>query len=176
MTHTLADQPAIETERLVLRAPRRSDAGLVAHYAGDERVARMTTSIPHPLPPGAAEAFVAKSLEADPKERVWVMDAPGLSELIGLVSLDRVGEGRCEIGYWIAPAFWSTGYASEAVGGLLDANPLGCEVVFASVFQDNPASARVLTGAGFAYLGDAEAFSVARGARVPTWTYSRRMG
>ena len=47
--------------------------------------------------------------------------------------------------------------------------------MFASVFQDNPASARVLTNCGFEYLGDAESFSVARGATVPTWTYSRKL-
>jgi len=42
------------------------------------------------------------------------------------------------------------------------------------VFQDNPASARVLTNCGFEYIGDAEAFSVARNAKVPTWTYLRK--
>ena len=40
---------------------------------------------------------------------------------------------------------------------------------------DNPASARVLTNTGFEYLGDAEAFSVARGSTVPTWTYLKRL-
>jgi hypothetical protein len=33
----------------------------------------------------------------------------------------------------------------------------------------------VLTNAGFDYIGDAEAFSVARNAKVPTWTYVRKM-
>jgi hypothetical protein len=33
----------------------------------------------------------------------------------------------------------------------------------------------VLTNAGFDYLGDAEAFSVARGAKVATWTYLKRL-
>ena len=45
-------QPVIETERFVLRPLRKADAGLIALYAGDERVARNTPSIPHPLPPG----------------------------------------------------------------------------------------------------------------------------
>jgi RimJ/RimL family protein N-acetyltransferase len=47
--------------------------------------------------------------------------------------------------------------------------------MFASVFQDNAASARVLTHCGFRYLGDAETFSVARNASVATWTYSRKL-
>ena len=50
---TIINQPVIETERFDLRPLRRSDMGLIEYYAGDERVARMTTSIPHPLPPGS---------------------------------------------------------------------------------------------------------------------------
>jgi RimJ/RimL family protein N-acetyltransferase len=55
------------------------------------------------------------------------------------------------------------------------ANPLDDKTMFAEAFQDNPRSARVLTNAGFQYLGDAESFSVARNARVPTWTYIRKL-
>ena len=47
--------------------------------------------------------------------------------------------------------------------------------MFASVFQDNPASAKVLTNCGFDYIGDAESYSVARGSQVPTWTYLRKL-
>ena len=60
-----------------------------------------------------------------------------------------------EIGYWVAPAFWNTGYASEAVEALVGAcrRGRGWRELAAEVFQDNPASARVLTRAGFAYDG-----------------------
>ncbi|MEM1430934.1 MAG: GNAT family N-acetyltransferase [Pseudomonadota bacterium] len=173
-----ASQPVIPTDRLVLRPLRASDKGLLEHYAGDARVASMTTSIPHPLPPGAAEAFIERSLSETRREDVWALDGTrsGLGELVGVMGLERM-EGtpeQSEIGYWIAPAFWNTGLASEALAALLAANPHRSGTIFASVFQDNPISARVLTNAGFEYLGDAEAFSVARGANVPTWTYLRK--
>jgi RimJ/RimL family protein N-acetyltransferase len=84
--------------------------------------------------------------------------------------------GQSEVGYWVAPAFWNTGLASEAVRALIAANPRGDKTLFAEVLQDNPVSARVLTNAGFAYIGDAEAYSVARGATVPTWTYLKKLG
>ncbi len=45
----------IKTERLVLRPLRASDAGPIRLHSSDRRVARMTTSSPHPYPPGAAE-------------------------------------------------------------------------------------------------------------------------
>lgn len=162
--------------RFTLRPVRKSDAGLFHLYAGDRRVATATRSIPHPLPPGAAEAFVSRAMK-DGDEDVWVMDgtASGLPEVLGVISLKRMDRGQSEIGYWVAPAFWNGGIASDAVQALLAANPQNCRTIFASVFQDNPGSARVLTNAGFEYIGDAESFSVARGARVPTWTYLRKL-
>jgi RimJ/RimL family protein N-acetyltransferase len=175
---TLVTQPVIATDRLNLRPLRRSDAGLIAHFAGDVRVARGTRSIPHPYPPGAAEALVDRAVSPNRTDDVWALDgsAAGLSEVLGLIGLTRMDRKQSEVSYWIAPAFWNTGLASEAVRALIAANPHGAAQIFAEVFQDNPGSARVLTNCGFDYLGDAEAFSVARGATVPTWTYTLKTG
>lgn len=171
------NQPVIETERFVLRPLRPSDAGMIAHYTSDRRVAEGTRAIPHPLPPGAAEGFVARSLAADRSEDVWAIDgsAHRLAELLGVVSLTRMEGDQSELGFWIGAGFWNTGFATEAVEALVAANPHGSRTLFAEAFQDNPGSARVLTNCGFVYLGDAESWSVARGARVATWTYLRKM-
>ncbi len=173
----IINQPVIETETFDLRPLRRSDVGLIELYAGDERVARMTSTIPHPLPPGAAEAYVSRALSEDRDEDIWAMDGgkSGGPELKGIISLRRLDRNQSEVSYWVAPIFWNSGIASQAVEALVSTNPLGNATMFASVFQDNPASARVLTNCGFEYLGDAESFSVARGATVPTWTYSRKL-
>lgn len=173
----VSDQPTIAADRFVLRPLRRSDAGLIAHYAGDDRVARGTRSIPHPFPPGAAQALVERATAPGRSEDVWALDGSGhaLGEVLGLVHLVRMDRRQSEVSYWVAPAFWNTGLASEAVRALIAANPHGASQVFAEVFQDNPGSARVLTNTGFEYLGDAEAFSVARDAVVPTWTYALRV-
>ncbi len=174
---TILAQTAIDAPRMILRPVRVSDAGLMTMYASDRRVAEMTTMIPHPLPPGASEAFIQQAMKPDRTEFVWAMDATefGGAELMGVISLNQMDRNQSEIGYWVAPAMWNTGFASEAVAALIAANPLENQTIFASVFQDNPGSARVLTNAGFAYLGDAEAFSVARNAKVPTWTYLKRL-
>ncbi|MEZ5687075.1 MAG: GNAT family N-acetyltransferase [Paracoccaceae bacterium] len=170
-------QPTIEAERFVLRPLRASDAGLIALYAGDRRVAEGTRSIPHPLPPGTAENFIARAMAENRPEDVWALDGSGhgLAEVLGLISLQRVEADQSEIGYWIGPGFWNAGFASEAVAALVAANPHRARTLFAEAFQDNPGSARVLTNCGFEYLGDAEAWSVARGRAVPTWTYLRKM-
>lgn len=174
---TIITQQVIETARFTLRPLRKSDVGLLALYSSDERIARSTTSIPHPLPPGTTEAFIARVTDKDQNEEVWALDgsAFGHAELLGVIGLTCIEREQAEIGYWIAPAFWNTGYASEAVTAILAANPKNSGSIFAEVFQDNPASARVLTNAGFEYIGDAETHSVARGANVETWTYIKKM-
>lgn len=167
----------IASGRFVLRPLRRSDAGLIAHHAGDARVARGTRTLAHPLPPGVAEALVARAQAPDRDEDVWALDgtAQGLGELLGLIHLARMGRAQSEVSFWVAPEHWGGGLASEALGALIAANPHGSREIFAEVFQDNPGSARVLTNNGFEYLGDAEAFSAARGASVPTWTYALKV-
>lgn len=168
----------IDAGRFVLRPVRASDAGLMAFYAADKRVAEMTTSIPHPLPPGATASYLEAVMKPGSAEAVWAMDATGHggSELLGLIALKHMDRNQSEIGYWVAPAVWNTGFASAAVEALVRANPLGNATMFGSVFQDNPVSARVLTNVGFEYLGDAESFSVARNAKVATWTYLKKLG
>ena len=172
----ITTQPVVETARFVLRPLRRSDAGLIEFYAKDERVARQTTTILHPLPPGATETFINRCLSVEREEDVWAIDASGAgwSEVVGLVSLERLSRNQSELGYWVAPAFWNQGVASEVSAAIIEANPMDNDTIFAAVFQDNPASARVLTNCGFEYVGDAEAFSVARNAKVATWTYIRK--
>ena len=173
----IVNQPVVEAERFALRPVRRSDSGLLSMYAADKRVAWMTPTVPHPLPPGAIDAFVDRAMSEDRSEDVWIVDGTqaGHGEVLGTVSLKRMDRGQSEIGYWIAPAFWNTGLASEAVAAMIGANPHEARTLFASVFQDNPASARVLTNNGFEYIGDAETFAVARSATVPTWTYILRL-
>jgi RimJ/RimL family protein N-acetyltransferase len=176
-TEASVTQPVIETDRFVLRPVRQSDLGLIELYASDERVARMTTSIPHPVPPGMTEAFVNRAMDEARIEDVWVMDGllTGGAEVMGVISLERMDRNQSEVVYWVAPPYWNTGLASEAVQALVAANPMQNATMFGSVFQDNPASARVLTHCGFEYLGDAETFCVARDTTVPTWTYSRKL-
>ncbi|WP_309667702.1 GNAT family N-acetyltransferase [Tabrizicola sp.] len=178
MLEKIAGPVEIATERFTLRAVRRSDVGLFAMYAGDRRVAEATQGIPHPLPPGAADAFVTRAMATGTDEDIWVMDGSrsGLAEVLGVISLKKMDRAQSEVAFWVAPAFWNLGIASEAVQALVAANPQSDKTMFAEAFQDNPQSARVLTNAGFQYLGDAESFSVARNTCVPTWTYVKKLG
>ena len=167
----------IPADRFTLRPVRPSDVDLFARYAGDRRVAEATQGIPHPLPPGAAQAFCDRAMATGGDEDIWVMDGTvsGLPAVLGVISLKKMDRNQSEVAFWVAPDFWNLGIASEAVSALVAANPQGSSTLFAEAFQDNPGSARVLVHAGFQYLGDAESLSVARGRAVPTWTYIRKL-
>lgn len=162
-----ATLPAVlGSRRLLLRPLRASDAGPLSLYAGDLRVAQMTTSIPHPYPPGSAEAFIERQARPGATEQVWVIDGQpmGAGELIGTIGFKIA---RREIGYWVGPPFWNTGLASEALAVLLPVfAEAGLPDVQATVFADNPASAHVLQKHGFVETGPVELFSVARDAMV----------
>ncbi|MEL7462782.1 MAG: GNAT family N-acetyltransferase [Pseudomonadota bacterium] len=157
----------IETERLTLRPLRPSDAGPISLYANDRRVAEMLTSMPHPYPPGAAEAFIETVRQGRAREQVWAMDAlkSGGAEFIGTIGLKR--KSPPELGYWVGSPFWTTGYASEAASAVASAaRKAGAEKLAAQIFAENDASAHVLVNAGFIEVGAGEDFSVARGANV----------
>lgn len=174
---TFVFQPVIEADRFILRPLQKSDAPILAEHAADSRIAMGTKSIPHPLPSGATEALVARARDEVRETDTWVLDGTksGRAELLGSISLTRIGRGQSEVAFWVVPGSWNDGLASEAVRALLAANPHQATAIFAEVFQDNAGSARVLANNGFTYLGEAEAFSEARAAKVATWTYMRCM-
>ena len=170
----MTETPTIETirtERLLLRPPRPSDAGALGHYCNDPRLARMTSNIPHPYPPGAAEAYLESIASGRLDEEVWVMDATPAewSEVVGLITF-RPKTG--EIGYWVGVPFWGTGFASEAVEGLVDHlfRTRGVGRITAEVQAENEGSLRVLEKAGFRRTGEKRLYSVARGEAVPGLT------
>jgi RimJ/RimL family protein N-acetyltransferase len=162
----------IGTERLVLRPLRPSDAGPITLHASDERVARMTAAIPHPYPPGAADAFIEGTLAGRRAEEVWAIDATPLGgeELIGVIGYTPETGG---LGYWVGPPYWNVGYATEAVAALVAHlfTSRRIERLDAAVFTDNPASASVLLNAGFRDIGGICIFSVARGAAVESRSF-----
>lgn len=173
----ITGQMVIPTTRFSLRPARNSDVGLIEMFGEDKRLAEMTTHIPHPLPPGATAAFLDRVTKADSEEQVWAIDGSkdGLGELLGMISMKKVTTDQSEISYWVAPNLWNSGLASEAVMAMINANPHNDRSLVASVFQDNPASAKIVTNMGFVLIGESEVYSVARKAMVDTWDYVLRL-
>jgi RimJ/RimL family protein N-acetyltransferase len=144
--------PVLETERLVLRAPRLEDAKAVAQLANDRRIAENTARIPHPYALADAENFIASVNRAD-------------GEIAFLITREDVVLGACgigmsereapDLGYWLGVPFWGHGYATEAVRAVIDHAfaDLGYDALGAGARVTNPASRRVLEKCGFQWTG-----------------------
>lgn len=145
----------IETSRLKLRAPRRTDAPRLAALANDLDIARMTARIPHPYGLDDAHAFL-DHLEGADGERHASFALEHEGEMIGMLGFHPMDDGRCELGYWLGRDWRGRGLATEAVRGALDwaRREWGRRYVMARHFTDNPASGEVLCKAGFLYTGE----------------------
>jgi RimJ/RimL family protein N-acetyltransferase len=159
----------LETARLTLRAPARSDAARLAKLANDADVARMTTRIPHPYGLTDAEAFLERCGGLDQGMFAIEHGDDGLIGMIGFQQMDAPDALGPEVGYWIGRPYWGKGLATEATAAVLQwaGRDWGRRCVFSSHFADNPASGAVLIKAGFLYTGQVEKRpSAARGGQA----------
>jgi RimJ/RimL family protein N-acetyltransferase len=143
--------PVLETERLVLRAPRLGDAKVVKTLANDRRIAENTARIPHPYKLSDAEDFIASANRGN--ETVFLITSR--DAVIGACGFAQVDRHPPEIGYWLGVKHWGKGYATEAVRALIDHafTDLDCEALQSAARVTNPASRRVLEKCGFQWTG-----------------------
>ncbi len=145
--------PVLETERLVLRAPRFVDAKSVAALANDRRIAENTRRIPHPYTRADADDFIASvnTRTSDVGFLVTLSDGT----LIGACGLAMTDGPALELGYWLGVPFWGQGFATEAVHAVIDYafTDLAHEALQAGARVTNPTSRRVLEKCGFQWTG-----------------------
>ncbi len=139
--------PVLETERLVLRTPRRGDIKAIVRLVNDRRVAENTARIPYPYGVDDAERFIA-AINRQDGEATFAITRGG--DLIGVCGVEP-RESAPEIGYWLGAPYWGCGYATEAVRAIIDYafGALGHEVLHAGARVSNAASRRVLEKCGF---------------------------
>jgi RimJ/RimL family protein N-acetyltransferase len=144
--------PVLETERLVLRAPRLEDAKAVAQLANDRRIAENTKRIPHPYTLVDAEKFIG-SVNGAEGEICFLITRDKL--VLGAVGIAMPESDAPELGYWLGVRFWGHGYATEAVRAVIDHafEDLDYEALAAGARVTNPASRRVLEKCGFQWTG-----------------------
>ena len=153
------------TPRLTLRPGWPEDAPALARAIGHEAVVGNLAHAPWPYTLADAEWFLAQPRGGE-DPNFQIRERHGDYALIGGIALLR-GEAW-ELGYWLTPAAWGRGYATEAAGAViaLARDTLRIDRLVARPFIDNHASARVLTKLGFRETGRGRIASRGRGREV----------
>lgn len=150
----------LETERLWLKPYQANMADSVYAVIKKREIADTMLMIPHPYPRKQLDGwldYVQKSFDIGQSFEYAVFTKDQPARYIGNCGLVTVSKAHHsgEIGYFIDPAEWGQGYATEACRKMLDQafTEHGLNRVFGCCLVRNPASRRVLEKAGMAFEG-----------------------
>lgn len=147
----------IETERLILRPWRESEAGILYRYASDPDIGPIAGWMPHTSVENSLE--IIRTVFAAPETYAVVLkktDEPvgscGIMFANSLHSAD-MNDGEAEIGYWIGKPYWGQGLIPEAVSALLARcfDEMSLNTVWCGYYDGNEKSKRVCEKCGFKY-------------------------
>lgn len=164
----LYERPDLATKHLSLRRPNDGDVSAIVNIVGGWDVARRLARVPHPYGPDDAQFFLDQIV---PAEWVWAITLRGSDVLIGAVGLTPEGDAEtAELGYWLSPAHWGKGIATEAARAviLFGFQRLALPYFTSGYFEDNPASGQVLRKLGFVETGRVMRPCLAAGREVPS--------
>ena len=145
----------LETERLLLRPWKETDAGSLYEYAKDPDVGPRAGWPPHTSVENSRE-IIEKYLSAPETYAVCLKDG----KPIGSIGLKLKGatdmtdrEDECELGYWIGKPFWGQGLIPESARELLRHafEELHMRAVWCGYYEGNEKSRRVQEKLGFVY-------------------------
>lgn len=146
----------LETERLILRPWKESDADCLFLYAQDPDVGPAAGWQPH--------KNEAESLEIIRKvlcgKECYAICEKGSDCPIGAIELRLNGytdmtdrSDECELGYWLGKPFWGKGYMPEAAAELMrhGFEDLNMTTIWCGYYDGNEKSKRVQEKLGFRY-------------------------
>lgn len=139
----------IETERLILRPLRVSDADAAYVWLSD---AKVNCYMPYPLYTSKDDAVKWLSrLKEENNEFAYALKETGT--VIGAGSIKMQEDGLWEIGYQLRYESWGMGYATEAAKALINwaYHFLGARDFMARHATANTASGNVLRKCGFVF-------------------------
>lgn len=147
----------IETERLILRPWRETDAEALYKYASDPDIGPIAGWPPHTSVENSLE--IIRTVFAAPETYAVVLKATG--EPIGSCGImfsdglhsAEMAHGEAEIGYWIGKPYWGQGLIPEAVRALLARSftELNLDSVWCGHYDGNTKSKRVIEKCSFKF-------------------------
>ena len=152
----------------MLRPLRDSDTPALLEACQDPDVPRWT-SVPSPYRRADAEAFIAQQdlQRATGQGVTFAIADPDDDGLLGTIGVHPRGEGRAEVGYWLAP--WARGRGAMTSAVRLAAawafEALAVARVELMAHPENAASQRVAERAGFTREGVLRSYRERKGVR-----------
>ena len=159
-----------------IRSYRAGDKPALVTHADNANVARnLRDRFPHPYTPKVADWWLKHVAAQEPETAFAIATADELIGGIGVELGEDVHHRSGEIGFWLGEAFWGRGIVTRAV---IAFTPWAFERfdllrIWAGVFESNPASARVLEKAGYAFEGRHRAAVMKDGRALDELIYGR---
>jgi RimJ/RimL family protein N-acetyltransferase len=166
--------PVLLTQRLLLRPFEHEDAPALAELLNDPGVAMGICSAPLPFTSlhASARILMIRAREVAGKDFAWAVENTD-GTIIGTLGLSETSTGALRLGYAYRRDHWGQGFGTEALGAVVEwaSRHLRHADIYAEVFADNPASARILAKLGFVETGTSARFSFARDGSDATRTF-----
>ncbi len=139
-------------ENFRLREWKLTDiVSLVKHINNEKIWNNVRDGLPYPYTMLDADKYI-RMVQAQPYVQNFAIAVAGEAVGgVGIVPLTDVERFSAEVGYWLGEDYWGRGITSEAVALLVDYVFRKTEIIrlFASVYEYNPASMKVLEKVGF---------------------------
>ncbi|WP_309236064.1 GNAT family protein [Amycolatopsis sp. SID8362] len=144
-------------DKTSLREIASSDGLALFGIVGDDRVTRFMSfdSRSPELAQMAADGVVERAKAVPRNEYYLAITRAGDDELIGTCRIELSGVRAAKIGYMVAADHWGNGYATDAVGTMLDFafRKLELHRITAAIGPENQASQAVVKRWGFSREG-----------------------
>ena len=148
--------PVLETERLILRQPKSSDAADVLVFSSDP-VVQKYNAVPTTKLSEAEEIINSYNAEYERIDGVvWGITIRGVDSVIGMIGFHYWSvHNRATLGYDLAHEFWGRGIGSEAARRVVrfGFENMGLNRIEAPTIEDNHESVRMLEKLGFTCEG-----------------------
>ncbi len=148
--------PTVETRQLLLRQPKPADVDALFEIQGNREAMRWTYCAPHREATARyLEAYAARF--AQDGFAPWTAVFKREERVVGWGGLNRDPEAPhwgTEVSYFVHPAYWGLGLATELVTAALELafRELGLAEVGAFTKPENRGSSRVLEKTGFSFV------------------------
>ena len=154
---------ALKTERLVIKSPEIDDKVELTQLINDYDVVQWLSNMPFPYKQEDAEVFIEQSQEKILKHEIKTYMIFHNKIMLGGIELRDFNGHSCELGYWLGKKYWGKGFATEAVGRLLELgfDELDLNEIYASYKVGNKASKKVLEKSGFQFYREKQEFDSA---------------